>query len=85
MRPSVDSARLAVVGVRLAPVVVLFLLCWGPLIDFLVVAVGFDLPLVVNDGLVLRRLGLRRLAFGLGGLGGLATGGHNRSRQCGGE
>jgi hypothetical protein len=74
------SGRLAVIRMLRAPVVVLLLLCRGALGDVFVIAVGFDFPLIVNDGLVLHRLGLHGLGLGgLGGWWGLATGGQNRS------
>src|ERR1700685_2761577 len=61
----------------LAPVVGLLLLRRETLRDVFVITVGFGLPLFVNNGFVLHRLGLGGLV-----LGGLATGGQNRGGQC---
>ncbi|MGA2851343.1 MAG: hypothetical protein ABSE46_20260 [Terracidiphilus sp.] len=63
-------------GMLLAPVVVSFLLLLGPLSNFLVGAVGFAFPPVVNHGLGLGGLGGLRWLGGNFGLGrGLAAGG----------
>jgi hypothetical protein len=77
--------------VGLAPVAVFSLLIGGPLIQFPVRTMGFGLPPVVNDGLVLCRFSLSRL--GLSRLRVIApimvvisaAGGQNSGRQCGGK
>lgn len=71
--------QLADVGVLLPPVVVLFLLFRGTLINILVGTVGFNLPLVVNHGLILCRLDASLPSIALG----LAAGGQHAGRQRG--
>src|ERR1700689_1009795 len=71
LRPSPDRLKgicLMMVRVLLPPVVVLLLLVRGTLLEVLVIAMGFALPLLVNHGLVGLRLAL-------------ATGGRGRNGQ----
>jgi hypothetical protein len=67
----------------LAPALVLFLLFRGTLADFFMSAVGFGLPLVVNNGFVLRRLCLGGLVVVVPTIVVRpATGGQDRGGQC---